>query len=80
MPQFCRTKTVVWSGTVGYKALFIDFSQGSGLTQYEYDMMIFGPIFGVTARLANKIGRLLIARTRNDTNKVRCPGLVRREW
>jgi len=44
----------VWSGTVGYKALFIDFSQGSGLTQYEYDMMIFGPIFGVTARFSQQ--------------------------
>jgi len=48
--EFCRTKTVVWSGMVGYKALFVNYSQGSGLTHYEYDMTMFGPIFGVTAR------------------------------
>jgi hypothetical protein len=48
--EFCRTQSVVWSGMLGYKALFVDFSKGSGLTHYEYDMTMFGPIFGITAR------------------------------
>jgi hypothetical protein len=48
--EFCRSKTVTWSGMVGYKALSVDYSQGSGLTHYEYDMTMYGPIFGVTAR------------------------------
>ena len=48
--EFCRSNTVTWSGMVGYKALSVDYSQGSGLTHYEYDMTMYGPIFGVTAR------------------------------
>jgi hypothetical protein len=35
---------------LGYKALSVDYSQGSGLTHYEFDMTMHGPIFGVTAR------------------------------
>jgi len=45
-----RTQTVTWNGMLGYKALFVDFSQGSGFNQYEYSMTMFGPIFGITAR------------------------------
>jgi hypothetical protein len=48
--EFCRSKSVTWSGVIGYKALFADYSQGSGLTHYEYDMTMHGPVFGVTAR------------------------------
>ena len=29
---------VIWSGAVGYKALYVDYSQGSGLSHYEYNM------------------------------------------
>jgi hypothetical protein len=35
---------------IGYKALYVDYAQGSGLTQYEYSMTMYGPIFGITAR------------------------------
>ena len=48
--EFYRSKSVAWSGMVGYKALSVDYSQGAGLTHYEFDMTIHGPIFGVTAR------------------------------
>jgi hypothetical protein len=48
--DFLRSKDVTWSGMVGYKALYVDYAQGSGLTQYEYNMTMYGPIFGVTAR------------------------------
>jgi hypothetical protein len=48
--EFCRSKNIVWSGMVGYKALSVDYSQGSGLTLYNFDMTMHGPIFGVTAR------------------------------
>lgn len=47
---FYKTKYVTWSGVVGYKALNVDYSQGSGLTHYEYDMTMYGPIFAITAR------------------------------
>jgi hypothetical protein len=48
--QFMKTNNVTWSGMIGYKALYVDYSQGSGLTHYEYDMTMYGPIFGITAR------------------------------
>ena len=48
--EFSRSKSVAWSGMLGYKALSVDYSKGSGLTQYEYDMAMYGPIFGITAR------------------------------
>jgi hypothetical protein len=48
--EICRSRTVTWSAMVGYKALSVDYSQGSGLSLYEFDMTMHGPIFGVTAR------------------------------
>ena len=48
--EFKRTKDVSWNAMVGYKALYVDYSKGSGITQYEYDMTMYGPIFGITAR------------------------------
>jgi hypothetical protein len=48
--DFYVHNNVTWSGMLGYKALFVDYSQGSGLTHYEYDMTMHGPVFGVTAR------------------------------
>jgi hypothetical protein len=48
--EFCRSKNVTWSGMLGYKALSVDYTQGSGTSRYEFDMTMHGPIFGVTAR------------------------------
>ena len=48
--DFCVRNNVTWSGMLGYKALFVDYSKGSGLTRYEYDMTMHGPILGITAR------------------------------
>lgn len=48
--DFMKTNRAIWSGMVGYKALYVDYSTGSGLTRYEYDMTMYGPIFGITAR------------------------------
>jgi hypothetical protein len=48
--EICRSRYVTWSEMVGYKALSADYSQGSGLSRYEYDLTMHGPIFGVTAR------------------------------
>ena len=48
--DFIKWKNVIWSGMIGYKALYVDYSTGSGLTRHEYDMTMFGPIFGLTAR------------------------------
>ncbi len=48
--DFMKTNSAIWSGMIGYKALYVDYSTGSGFTRYEYDMTMFGPIFGITAR------------------------------
>ena len=48
--EICRSTTATWSAMLGYKALNADYSKGSGLTLYNYDLTIHGPIFGITAR------------------------------
>jgi len=48
--EICRSRTVTWSAMLGYKALKADYSQGSGLTLYNWDITMHGPIFGLTAR------------------------------
>ena len=48
--EICRSKTATWGAMLGYKALSVDYSQGSGLTHYEFDMTMHGPVFGLTAR------------------------------
>lgn len=47
---FARTQSVEWSGLLGYRALYADYSKGSGNTLYEYDMLQHGPIVGINAR------------------------------
>jgi hypothetical protein len=48
--DFCVRNNVIWSGMLGYKALFVDYTKGGGLTRYEYDTTMHGPILGITAR------------------------------
>lgn len=48
--EFARTQSVSWNGMLGYRALYVDFSKGSGRSHYEYDMLTHGPIMGITAR------------------------------
>jgi hypothetical protein len=39
---------VTYSGVLGYRALDVDYEQGSGLNKYEYDVLMHGPIVGLT--------------------------------
>ena len=48
--DFYTSKSVVWSGMLGYRALNVDYTQGSGRTLFVYDVTMHGPIIGVTAR------------------------------
>ena len=48
--EIFRSRTVIWSAMARIQGASVDYSQGSGLTLYEFDMTIHGPIFGVTAR------------------------------
>ena len=41
---------VIYSGVLGYRALSVDYEQGSGVTRYEYDVLQHGPIVGLTAK------------------------------
>ena len=35
---------------LGYRALYVDYSKGSGDTLYAFDMLMHGPIVGISAR------------------------------
>jgi len=41
---------VTFSGVIGYRALSVDYSQGSGRTRYEFDAVQHGPVLGISAR------------------------------
>ena len=48
--EFAVTKSAAWYGVIGYRALYVDYSQGLGSSKYEYDMLQHGPLFGVSMR------------------------------
>jgi hypothetical protein len=35
---------------LGYKALYVDYSEGEGRGRYEFDMLQHGPVLGVIMR------------------------------
>ncbi|MET0745778.1 MAG: hypothetical protein ABWY78_20575 [Microvirga sp.] len=41
---------VTYSGVIGYRALSVDYAQGEGRRRYEFDMLVHGPIVGVSLR------------------------------
>jgi hypothetical protein len=41
---------ITFSGVIGYRALYVDYGQGTGRNRYEFDMLQHGPVFGVSAR------------------------------
>lgn len=47
---FAKSQNATWSGLLGYRALYADYSKGSGTTLYQYDMLQHGPIVGINAR------------------------------
>lgn len=46
----CRPFGATLSGFVGYRALYADYAQGSGNRQFEWDMLIHGPVIGASFR------------------------------
>ena len=48
--DFAKTQSATWSGMIGYRALYADYSKGGGLTAYEFNVLQHGPMFGVGAR------------------------------
>ena len=47
---FAQAYGATWSGMLGYRALYVDYSKGSGDTLYQFDMLQHGPIAGISAR------------------------------
>lgn len=48
--QLCVTESYTLDAYAGYRALSVDYSEGSGTSRYEYDAVQHGPLFGVTMR------------------------------
>lgn len=48
--HMCQFAGMEIDGYVGYRALSVDYEQGSGLRQYEYDVIQHGPVLGMTSR------------------------------
>jgi len=48
--DFARTNSILWSGMIGYKALYADYEQGAGNTAYAYKVTLHGPVIGISAR------------------------------
>lgn len=46
--QMCILDGHVLDGYVGYRALSVDYSQGSGTSRYEYNVLQQGPVVGTT--------------------------------
>ena len=46
--SICAQDGVTYSGLIGYRALDVEYEQGSGRTKYEYDMLQHGPVTGLT--------------------------------
>jgi hypothetical protein len=48
--QLCVTDRYTLDGYLGYRALSVDYSQGSGNNRYEFDVLMQGPVMGATLR------------------------------
>lgn len=48
--DFKTTNGVTYSAVIGYKALYVDYVQGSGRSRYEFDMLQHGPVIGMSVR------------------------------
>lgn len=48
--QFGRTGSVAWSAVLGYRALYVDYSRGSGSDLFRMNILQHGPILGISAR------------------------------
>jgi hypothetical protein len=48
--DFAVWNGITFSGVLGYKALYVEYAQGTGGQRYEFDMLQHGPILGVSMR------------------------------
>ena len=48
--DFATYNGITFAGVIGYRALAADYSQGSGRTRYEFDIIQHGPIVGLSIK------------------------------
>lgn len=48
--EFGSTGSVAWAGVIGYRALYVDYVQGSGNTLFQTNLLQHGPLIGLSAR------------------------------
>jgi hypothetical protein len=48
--DFAVRNGVTYSGMLGYRALSVDYTKGDGLSRYEYDVLMHGPIVGLSMK------------------------------
>ena len=48
--DFARWHGITFSGVLGYRALYVDYSEGEGQNRYGFDMLQHGPVLGVSMR------------------------------
>ncbi|MBX9740699.1 MAG: hypothetical protein K2X62_11525 [Beijerinckiaceae bacterium] len=48
--DFAVRKNVAYSGVLGYRALYVDYTRGAGASRYGFDMLQHGPVVGISAR------------------------------
>jgi hypothetical protein len=48
--DFAAWSGITFSGLLGYRALYVDYTQGEGRRRYEFDMLQHGPVLGLTMR------------------------------
>ena len=41
---------MTFAGVIGYRALSVDYSQGTGRTRYEFDTILHGPVIGLSIK------------------------------
>jgi hypothetical protein len=46
----CEIHGIPVDGYVGFRALYVDYSQGSGTSKFEFNNVIYGPVIGATMR------------------------------
>ena len=46
--DFAVRNGVTYSGVLGYRALYVDYEQGSSRNKYAYDVLTHGPILGIS--------------------------------
>jgi hypothetical protein len=48
--DFAVRDGVTYSGMLGYRALSVDYTKGDGLSRYQYDVLMHGPVVGLSMK------------------------------